>query len=139
MRSAEYWIDKLKLEPHPEGGYFGSVYRSDIIIQHNSLPQGFHGDRPIASSIYYLLRRTDCSRFHRLQSDELWHFYDGNTLVIYTFDPQSNYEERELGIEEGIPQLTIRNKCWMAAKLKDPGPENYILVGCTVSPGFDFE
>ena len=80
--TAEYWIKHLKLSSHPEGGYYCATYKSDLTIRQSALPSGFHGDRSASTAIYFLLAETDFSAFHRLASDELWHFYAGNCLEV---------------------------------------------------------
>jgi len=78
--NAKYWIKKLNLIPHPEGGYFKEIYRAQEHIQ--ELP-GFIGKRNISTAIYYLLEQGDFSCFHRIKSDELWHHYEGGAINIY--------------------------------------------------------
>ena len=82
MKDAEYWIEKLKLLPHPEGGYYKETYRSEEIINRDHLSQRFKGQRNISTSIYYLLQSGQISKLHRIKSDEIWHFYDGCGLII---------------------------------------------------------
>lgn len=139
-RNSEYWIDKLKLTPHPEGGYFREIYRSEEKILKLHLPGRFYGDRNFSTSIFYLLSDKEFSRFHKIKSDELWHFYSGECLVIYEIDREGKLIENKLGlqIENGeSPQIIIKAGNWFAAKLQtDSG---YCLAGCTVSPGFHFE
>ena len=136
-RNAEYWIDKLKLTVHPEGGHFRETYRSDEIILREHLPDRFTGNRNHSTSIYYLLNANQHSKFHRIRSDELWHFYDGYCLLIYEIDGRGNLNTNRLGLnaEKGeLPQLVIKAGNWFAARPE----EGYCLAGCTVSPGFDF-
>lgn len=136
-RSAEYWIDKLKLTIHPEGGHFREIYRSDEIILRDHLPERFTGNRNYSTSIYYLLSGNEHSKFHRIKSDELWHFHDGNCMLIYEIGESGNLKTNRLGLyaENGeLPQCVIKSGNWFAAR-----PEKgYCLAGCTVSPGFDF-
>jgi len=138
-KTADYWIRRLNLEEHPEGGYYKRVYTSELQLKQSSLPQTFGGDRPVCTSIYYLLRQNEFSAFHRIQSDELWHFYDGNGLKIYELTPDGNLTDHLLGleIEKGqSPFHVVKAGNWFAAELL---PDSlYTLVGCTVSPGFDF-
>ena len=82
MKSAQYWIDKIQLEPHPEGGYFKETYRAEGLIAKEALPGEFKGGRSFSTGIYYLLEGEQVSLFHRLQSDEMWHFYAGDTLIV---------------------------------------------------------
>lgn len=137
MKSAEYWIDKLGLLSHPEGGYFIEVYRSKGSIFQNSLPKEFNGDRSYSTSIYFLLKEGQKSAFHRIKSDELWHFYDGDPVIIYVINAEGNLYEMKLGLDPDkgyFPQVTIPANSWFAAKTLG----SFTLAGCTVSPGFDF-
>ena len=138
-RTAEYWIRHLKLEQHPEGGYYTRVYSSDLQIKQNTLPKNFYDDRPICTHIYYLLTQKEFSAFHRIQSDELWHFYDGDGLKIYEIAKDASLIEHKLGLdlESGqLPFCIIKAGNWFAADLM--WNSKYSLVGCSVSPGFDF-
>lgn len=138
-RAAAYWIQHLKLERHPEGGAYARVYTSGLLLKQISLPKGFKGTRPVCTHIYYLLQQNEFSAFHRIRSDELWHFYDGDALKIYELDKDGSLTEHVLGleIEDGqIPFCVIKTGNWFAAELLPNS--DYALVGCTVSPGFDF-
>ena len=81
--TAVYWINHLKLQEHPEGGYFREVYRSGEFIQKKGLPVRYSSFRAFSTSIYFLLKGTQFSAFHRLKSDEIWHFHYGSTITIY--------------------------------------------------------
>ena len=138
-KSADYWIEYLKLEKHPEGGYYKRVYTSDLQLKQSSLPKDFHGDRPVCTHIYYLLKQNEFSAFHRIQSDELWHFYDGDALKIYEINKDGSLTEHLLGTDienRQLPFCVIKAGNWFAAELITKSV--YALVGCTVSPGFDF-
>lgn len=140
MKDAKYWIGKLKLVPHPEGGYFKETYRSEEILKSHHLPVRFAGDRSVSTSIYYLLENEQCSKLHRIKSDEMWHFYDGTGINIYSIDEKGNFTESKLGLnidEEELPQVLIKAGDWFGAKISKPG--SYSLAGCTVSPGFHFD
>lgn len=140
MKNTDYWIAQLKLERHPEGGWYRQTYRSGIKIAHSALPPQFKGARPASTAIYFLLDGSNFSAFHRLQADELWHFYTGTTLVIHTIDSNSQHSEILLGgdLDSGESfQAVIKAGCWLAACVKDPS--SFALVGCTMAPGFDFE
>jgi uncharacterized protein len=89
-RDADYWIDRLGLSPHPEGGHYRVTYTSDLIIDRNALPSRFQGDRVASTAIYFLLAGSDFSAFHRIAADELWHFYTGSTLIVHVIDPEGN-------------------------------------------------
>jgi len=75
MITVEEIIKKLGLEPHPEGGYFKETYRSEEEIDEGSLSASFNGKRAVSTCIYFLLTSNDFSAFHRIQQDEIWHFY----------------------------------------------------------------
>lgn len=139
-RNAEYWIEKLKLIPHPEGGYFKETYRASEIINKEYLPERFPGNRNYKTSIYYLLKGNQTSKLHRIKSDELWHFYDGSGVTIYVIDEKGMLTINKLGLnfDEGeLPQIAVKAGNWFGAEVSKPG--SYCLAGCTVSPGFDFE
>ncbi len=136
----EKLIEMLDLKPHPEGGYFKEVYRSLDIVNQNCLPRKYKTDtkpiRNFCTSIYYLLARTDVSVFHRLKSDEIWHFYKGSPVRLHILDEQNNnYSYYDLGIHSF--QYTIYANLWFSAEVLDKN--SYSLLGCTVSPGFEFE
>lgn len=138
-KNAQYWIDRLRLSPHPEGGFYRVAYQSDLTIVQDALPSAFHGDRAASTAIYFLLAQKDFSAFHRIASDELWHFYAGSGLMVYVIDPEGNCSELQLGnsFEAGeVFQAVVKAGCWFASRLKDPS--GFALVGCTVAPGFDF-
>ena len=139
QHNADYWIKHLQLQPHPEGGAYARIYTADLLIPRSSLPANFSGDRNSCTHIYYLLRQNEFSAFHRIQSDELWHFYDGDTLCIYEINKQGELTEHLLGKDPQngkSPFCVIRSGNWFASRLKSGS--SYALVGCTVSPGFDF-
>jgi uncharacterized protein len=136
--TANYFIKHLALQPHPEGGFFKETYRSPGIIPSQSLPY-FNGDRHYSTAIYFLLQQGDFSAFHRIKSDECWHFYEGGNLLIHVVDGEGNYSCIRLGknIHEGeVFQFVVAAGNWFAS---EPAPgTNFTLVGCTVAPGFDF-
>lgn len=133
-------IQSLELQPHPEGGYYKEVYRSEGFISETCLPDSFWGKRNISTSIYYLLQKDDFSAFHRIKSDEIWHYYFGGSLLLHLLHPDGSYQCKVLGsdITNGSTfQLVIPAGTWFAA---EPAPGNdFTLAGCTVAPGFDFD
>lgn len=137
--TAEQCIHHLRLQPHPEGGFYKEVYRSEGIIAAGCLPPAFGGDRQYATAIYYLLQEGGFSAFHRIKSDEIWHFYAGGNLLLHLIDLQGGYQQRSLGNtpESGAQfQVVMPAGVWFAA---EPAPgTDFTLAGCTVSPGFDF-
>ncbi|MEP2025603.1 MAG: cupin domain-containing protein [Reichenbachiella sp.] len=135
-RSVEYWVDRLALEPHPEGGFFKETYRSPISTSF----EGFSSDRNVSTGIYFLLTSENFSAFHKIKSDEMWHFYAGDSLSIFTIHADGRLEEIRLGLDLGNgekPQAVVPANCWFASKVREGG--SYGLAGCTVAPGFDFE
>lgn len=138
-KDAKFYIEKLGLQPHPEGGYFKEIYRSGEIILPEGLPRRLTKERSVSTSIYFLLEGKQVSKFHRLKSDELWHFYDGSGVSIHIIDDKGNLSKVVLGkeIDKGeVFQTVIPAGHWFAAELKDR--KSFTLVGCTVAPGFDF-
>jgi len=139
MKDTNYWVEKLNLQPHPEGGFFKETYRSHEIIPQAALPERFSGDRVFATSIYFLLSKDDFSAFHRIKQDELWHFYDGTSLTIHIINLDGSYSTTKFGknFDEGeSPQVVVKAGCFFAAEINDK--ESFSLAGCTVAPGFDF-
>ena len=135
---AEKWIELLELSPHPEGGYFSETYRSDLTLPKASLGEGFPGDRASSTAIYYLLNEDNFSALHRIASDEMWHFYAGSALRVEGLHPDGRREDWILHNDPtvGRPQEIVPAQTWFGSRLMKP--EGYALVGCTVSPGFDF-
>jgi predicted cupin superfamily sugar epimerase len=138
--SATHWIEKLRLEPHPEGGYFRQTYRSDVMIAREALPPGFGGARVASTAIYFLIEGENFSAFHRLRSDELWHFYAGSPLAVEVIEPAGRRSTILLGDDADsrqVFQAVVPAGCWFASHVADW--KDWALVGCTVAPGFDFE
>jgi len=138
-KDARYWIEKLRLEPHPEGGYFRQTYRSEMMIAREALAE-FGGERAVSTAIYFLLEGKNFSAFHRLRSDEVWHFYAGSALEVHMILPGGKYSRILLGrnFEAGqVFQAVVPAGCWFASQVEDG--KSWALVGCTVAPGFEFE
>lgn len=134
-----YWIEKLCLSKHPEGGFYLQTYRSHEQIRGDHLPKRYKGSRVFGSAIYYLLEGSEFSAFHRIQSDEVWHFYSGSSLSLFIIDKSEQLFQRKLGrdLEDGESfQVVVPAGSWFGALVNDPA--SYSLVGCTVSPGFEF-
>lgn len=136
---AQDWIEKLGLQPHPEGGYYRETYRAEQRLMGCCLD--FHeGPRVMSTAIYFLLPGDQFSTLHRLRSDEMWHFYAGNPLTLHLIDREGNLSQIRLGrnFQNGeVFQAVVKAGCWFGATVDEP--EGYALVGCTVSPGFEFE
>ena len=135
---AQRWIDRLHLEPHPEGGFYRQTYRASLTLPNSALP-GYTGDRAASTAIYFLLAGDQFSAFHRLRSDELWHFYAGSSLVVHVIEPGGNYRQLLLGSNYAADeqfQAVVPAGCWFGSSLRQP--DTFALVGCTVAPAFDF-
>lgn len=181
MKDAKYWIETLRLEPHPEGGYFRQTYKSELRILPEELPntgrigaernyshglhpkmasgeisewrtQGFGGTRAASTAICFLLEGDNFSAFHRLRSDEMWHFYMGSPVAVHVIDPVGEYSSILLGsdAEAGqVFQTVVPAGCWFGSEIAEnsqvsesrpgAGQASYALVACTVAPGFEFE
>jgi uncharacterized protein len=130
-------IDKLQLQPHPEGGFYRETWRSDLYLPNSILPVGYTGNRSAGTAILFLLPTGHSSQWHRVRSAELWFHQAGDPL--------------ELGMaatldEESPVTYLGRDYCWQAIvppnywQRAQPiaGRAGYALVACVVVPGFDF-
>jgi predicted cupin superfamily sugar epimerase len=138
MKPADFWVQHLQLAAHPEGGFYKETYRSNEVIATCGLPDRFEGVRNFSTAIYFLLRSQDRSVFHKIKSDELWHYHAGTTLSIYVL-MKNELIVHKLGPdpEKGESlQIIIPANCWFGARVEQP--DSYTLSGCTVAPGFDF-
>jgi uncharacterized protein len=127
-------IAQLHLIEHPEGGYYSEVFRSASAVQ----PEDGRGSRPALTSIYFLLPAGAVSRWHRVRSDEIWHFYEGASLDLWLLSPEGNPPNRHrLGPldPDSQPAVAVPAGWWQAAR----STGEYTLVGCTVGPGFEFQ
>lgn len=129
-------IEQFELQPHPEGGFYRRIYESsNKILLKDSLKK-----RSAVTSIYYLLIGNDFSAFHRLDADEIWHYYEGNTdLFVHIIDNSGKYRKLALGSNQNTYQVSVPANQWFSATLEKQNSSNYIFVGCTVSPGFEFD
>lgn len=128
------------MQQHPEGGWFKETYRSKEVILKEHLPERFSGMRSFSTGIYFLLEGEQFSGFHRIKSDEMWHFYAGQALNVYIINENGELEVVAIGpnIDKGERfQYVVKAGCWFASR--PASPETFSLVGCTVAPGFDFE
>lgn len=139
MKNTAYWIEKLGLLPHPEGGWFRETYRSSETIPVAGLPDRFGGDRSFSTAIYFLLESSQVSAFHRIKSDEIWFFHDGGPLAIHSISMKGNHQITRLGNNPDNGEsfhAVVPAGSWFGAQLIEP--DSYTLVSCTVAPGFDF-
>lgn len=129
---ATHLIDTLDLIAHPEGGHYREVYRSPDRVMATS-----RGERPAVTTIYFLLAAGECSRWHVVQSDEIWHYYEGDPLELVTLDPDHSEIQRVMlgPLDPGRePVQVVPAGYWQAARPTGA----YTLVGCSVGPGFEF-
>lgn len=140
MTNSQQLIQQYALVPHPEGGWYKQTYKSNEIIAAEALPARFGGNRPFSTAIYFLLSAGDFSAFHRIKSDECWHFYTGGPLQVFVLKHNGELAIIELGQESAKGQLfqyVVPANSWFASR---PAPDSaFSFVGCTVAPGFDFE
>ena len=111
----------FELEKHPEGGYFKEVYRSDGKITSDNLGKEFTGDRNYCTSIYFLLTSDEFSAFHKINQDEIWHFYQGSTIRLHTISPEGKYNTILIGndFKNGeVPQYTVPANYYFAAEVR---------------------
>jgi predicted cupin superfamily sugar epimerase len=130
-------VNRLELQPHPEGGYFRETYRSAELL--TSLPERFQGPRSCSTAILFLLPHGHISTLHRIRSDEVWHFYQGSPLRVVTLSPDGTRQDYNLGssLDAGQTfQAVVPAGHWFGAYVD--AAEGGSLVGCTVAPGFDF-
>jgi len=139
MLQPQQLIQQYALQPHPEGGWYKETYKSKEFIEATALPIRFGGARSFSTAIYFLLEHGNFSAFHKIKSDECWHFYAGGPLQVYILQPNGVLDIITLGnnITEGqLFQYVVPANCWFASQ---PAPAtSFSFVGCTVSPGFDF-
>jgi len=133
MSRSDLLRSQLSLLPHPEGGYYSEIHRSAMNVVHNGK------NRSALTSIYFLLTRGDVSRWHVVDADEAWHFYEGDPVELYIMPPDfSSIEKISLGTYDGNgtkPTHVVAAGWWQASRSNG----EYSLVGCTVAPGFEFE
>jgi predicted cupin superfamily sugar epimerase len=118
MNHIEELIQMHDLRPHPEGGYFKETYRSEF-----------------STGIFYLLPKGQKSSFHRIKSDEMWHFYSGDSLCVVEINPDGSLKETHL--DKNNVQYVVPAGVWFGAYL--PAGSEFAFVGCTVAPAFHFE
>jgi predicted cupin superfamily sugar epimerase len=139
MTKVEKIIKDLELQPHPEGGYFKETYRSMGLIDEDSLGAEYDGQRNFSTGIYFLLPSNTFSAFHKINQDEIWHFYDGSPVRIHMISKTGDYSSILVGrnFDKGETlQFVVPGGYWFAARVEND--DHYSLVGCTVAPGFDF-
>jgi predicted cupin superfamily sugar epimerase len=125
---SRFWISKLAMQPHPEGGFYKETFRSGT-----SVDAGW-GERNALTSIFYLLEGDNFSAFHCIKSDELWYHHDGGVLLIHEINSDGRLMTHRLSAENPFAAIAPGN--WFASEVEDK--TNFVLVSCAVAPGFDF-
>lgn len=123
-------IDQYKLIPHPEGGCYREIYKSNHFVTSLII----NAPRRSVTHIYYLLVKNQISRFHKVVHDEIWNFYQGDPLKLIKYDGV-DIEEEVIGFKYGQYASIIAGGIYQAAE----STGDYSFVGCTVAPGFEFE
>ncbi|MDR0584877.1 MAG: cupin domain-containing protein [Treponema sp.] len=149
MKDAGYWIEKLALKPHAEGGWYRELWRADLTIPASALPPQYSGERSVCTLIHYLLEAGSRSAWHRVKSAEVWLWHAGGTLELSLGGLGGAPEDALVsgGFYGSYPIGTNPDKgealygvvppdVWQAAGVRE-GP--YVLVSCAVSPGFYWE
>lgn len=131
-------IKKLDLVPLPEeGGFYKETFRSNRNVSSEAL-----GQKSECTAIYYLITEESFSALHAVDQDEIFHFYAGSPVEMFQFDEEGNSKYITIGndiMNDEVPQVVVPHGIWQGTKLKDPKEGAWALLGCTVSPGFDFE
>lgn len=137
-------INRLDLQPHPEGGYYRELHRAQQTVSYKET------QRSAVTSIYYLLADQAYSAWHRIDADEIWAFHAGSLLALHVWAPASGFSTTLLGDPRVYPgaqfQTVVPAGCWFAAELAtragltpaSPSVSDYVLLGCMVAPGFEF-
>lgn len=136
----QYYVSKLGLTPHREGGYYKETFHSTEMTSDQELTVNFEGKRKLYTSIYFLLTSKDISHFHRLKSDELWYYHAGSPLTIHIIDEKGEYKDIKLGLnlDNGeVPQALVPKNSIFGSSVMDE--DTFSLVGCMVSPGFEYK
>ncbi|MCP3905041.1 MAG: cupin domain-containing protein [Planctomycetes bacterium] len=137
-------IDRLQLQPHPEGGWYRETHRSQTMLSHAALPDGYGGDRCAVTSILFLLPAGVRSHAHRVRSEEIFIHQGGDPMRLVMSSTSKDVfdapDRRSISVgmtADAVPQAAVPGSWWQAAEVV-PGPHGYTLVACVVAPGFDF-
>lgn len=133
-------INYYQLTPHVEGGFYHRTYRSEIIVPKSSLPERFNNDKSLSSTILYLVPKSIKSKFHKLKSDEIWHFYMGNSFTLIELYDNGEMKKIKMGnqaLDGFTVQHVVNHGCCFGGYVNLDGPFSFSLLGCTIFPGFD--
>ncbi|GAB5486511.1 MAG: cupin domain-containing protein [Parasphingorhabdus sp.] len=134
--TAEKIIEKLSLQPHPEGGWYRETWRSDVTID------GKANSRASATAIHFLLEADQFSEWHRVDATEIWLWHSGDPLILsiksdWKETPQDHLLGGDILLNQK-PQILVPSTHWQAARPVSTGEVGYSVVSCIVSPGFKF-
>jgi predicted cupin superfamily sugar epimerase len=142
MIGADEVIQRLGLKPHPtEGGWYAETWRAGENLPAQALPERYGSSRAFGTAIYYLVTEQGFSALHRLKSDEIFHFYFGESVQLLQLLPGGKGLMRKLGhdiLSGELPQCLVPAGVWQGSRLLPGGRHGFALLGCTVAPGFDF-
>jgi len=136
---AQTYVQALQMQAHPEGGFYRESYRSAQLMDVTQVEEGVEVRRNVSTGIYFLLEHGNFSAFHKIRSDEMWHFYAGQALEVLEISPAGNLRCTRLGpdvLQGEVFQHVVPAHTWFASRVASGG--TFSLVGCTVAPGFDF-
>lgn len=137
-KTATEIIEKLGLIPLPEeGGYFKETFKSKRLVKSSEL-----GEMSECTCIYYLITEDSFSALHKVDMDEIFHFYGGSAVEMFQIDEAGEGKLITIGgdlFNDEIPQLVVPRNIWQGTKLKNPSKDAWALLGCTVSPGFEIQ
>jgi len=128
-KNKNYWVEKHKMKPPPEGGFYKETFRADLSL---NTPWG---KRRALTSIYYLLSEKENSSFHKIKSTELWYHHSGESLIIHEITEDGEYFSHLLNSDN--PFIAIKPNSWFGSEVKDCF--GFVLVSCAVAPGFEFQ
>ena len=132
------WAQGLDLSPHPEGGWFREMWRSELTISQSALPPDYSGPRSAGTAILFLLMPGQQSAWHTVRSAELWFYHRGSPMLVEIGREQSTATTHVLGADilaGQEPEVVVPPRYWQRARPRDDEPS---LVSCVVVPGFDY-
>jgi len=139
--TADDIISRFNLRPLPvEGGFYRVTYTGNLQLPASVLPPSIRSERPAKSVIYYLLTADTKSRLHRLETDEMWHFYLGDGVDLFVFGTEDDYTKVELGhdVMDGLAvQAVVPAHSWFGARLRSGG--RWALMACSLAPAYSDE
>lgn len=150
VQAKDRLIERFGLSPHPEGGYYRETHRDSSRVVRVETPGTDAGGsvttRSASTCIYYMLCDGAYSAWHRIRSDEVWHFYAGDPIDVHVLGAAGQLLTHRLGDalarDDAAFQVVVPAGCWFAAECPAPTdgaePNGFAFVGCTVAPGFEF-